>query len=551
LNHHRRHRRGNSRWRRCLPGSLSYALLLVSLLAGAEKALSQASLPVAEPVVPAATAERQGGQPVRLAGQEVFRVYDPQGAAETVRIYEERLLRIARDPFYAPGLFETEAGEEGVWVLYREARVGFVTEAAAERLGMSAQRRAAEIVDAVQDAVEQYHRRQSPTEWKRALLLLGVATLLLAGAIQGVRWLHRRFGTWLEVRSRTALKVGGQRLGFRSTERLVAFERRALGILRTLLIVLFVIVYLQTAFTIFPLTRGYAFGVIAYLVDPLRFVGQGLLRNVGDFFFIGVIVALARLLLRGFRFVLAEVASGALTLPGIPQDRADPFYKILRLVVVGITVVMIYPYIPGSGTAAFQGVSLFAGALFTLGASSTAGNFIGGLVLAFSGSFRLGDRVRIGDVVGDVVEATLALTRVRTTKNELVTFANANVLNQGFVNYSSMAREEGLILHTTLTIGYDVPWRQVHELLVAAALRTEHVLDEPTPFVLQTALNDFHVAYEINAYTRAAHRMAKVLGELHQNIQDAFAQAGVEILSPEYSALRDGGPSTVPPQETR
>jgi len=524
------------------------AFALFCLVALAETALAQSAPPEAEPQVPEEPAQTVS-YPVRLAGEEVFRIYDPYGAEESVRIFEERLLRIAQDPFYAEGLLTTLAGEEGVWVLYRDARVGFVSEAAAARLSLTAERRADEIIDAVEVAVVRYHRRQSPEEWTRALLLLALATTLLTAAIYLLQALHRRLSAWIEASSRKGLVVGGQRLGFRSTERFVAFERRALGVVRLLLIAFFTIIYLQAVFTIVPLTRGYALGVIAYLVDPLRFVWEGLLKNVADFFFIAVIVALARLLLRGVRLLLTEAASGSVALPGIPRDRADPLYKIVRLVVIAITIVMIYPYIPGSSSAAFQGVSLFAGALFTLGASSAASNFIGGIVLIFSGSFRVGDRVRIGDVVGDVEESTLALTRLRTSKNELVTFANGNVLNESLVNYSAIARREGLILHTGITIGYDVPWRKVHELLVAAARRTEHILDEPAPFVLQTSLNDFHVGYQINAYTREANRMAAVLGELHQHIQDAFAEEGVEILSPTYSALRDGGTSTIPRDE--
>jgi small-conductance mechanosensitive channel len=345
---------------------------------------------------------------------------------------------------------------------------------------------------------------------------------------------------------RHGLSVGGQRLGFRSAARLTAFQLRALGLVHALAAILVVLIFLQTAFAIVPITRGYAFAVLRYLVEPLEVVGHSLLANVGNLFFIAVVVIVARLLLRGVRALLAEAAFGTIHLPGVPQDRAMPLYKIVRLVVLAITMVMIYPYIPGSSSAAFQGISLFAGALFTLGASSTASNFIGGMVLVFSGAFQIGDRVEIDGVVGDVAESTLALTRLRTPRNELVTFANSTVLNQGFVNYSALARKVGVVVHTEITIGYDVPWRTVHELLTSAARDTAEVIEDPEPFVLQTGLNDFAVAYRIHAYTKNANAMARTLSELHQNIQDAFAEAGVEILSPAYSSLRDGGASTVP-----
>jgi small-conductance mechanosensitive channel len=526
------------------------ALTLIWLVSIAGVAFAQADSPDVELESPPETpAGDPAGYPVRLGGEQAFRLYDSQGVQEAVRVAEEHLLRIARDPFYSEELLTTEAEANGVWILYRDARVGFVYEEVAAERGMSAARRAAEIIAAVDVAVTRYHDRQRPEEWMRALLLLALATLLLVGAVYLVLVVHRRLAAWVDASSRAGLKLGSQRLGFRSAARLASFQRRAFRLARTLLIALVTLFYLQAAFTIVPLTRGYAFGVIDYMLDPLEFVWEGLLKSVGDLFFIAVIIGLARLLLRGIRGLLMEAASGSLTLPGVSRDRALPLYKIIRLAVIAITIVMIYPSIPGSSSAAFQGLSLFAGALFTLGASSTAGNFIGGMVLLFSGSFRVGDRVKIGNVVGDVVESTLALTRLRTTKNELVTFANGNVLNESFVNYSALAREQGVILHTRITIGYDVPWREVHELLTQAALRTQHVLEEPAPFVRQTSLNDFHVAYDINAYTHEAGRMPAILSELHQNIQDGFAEAGVEILSPAYSALRDGGTSTIPAQE--
>jgi small-conductance mechanosensitive channel len=524
---------------------LRFALIQICLSSMFGTALAQSSPEQIEPQVAEAPAKTGEGYPVKLAGEEAFRLYESHGAEEAVRMAEERLLRIAQDPFYTPYLLKTETDENGAWIFYRDARVGFVTNKVAAKLGITAEQRANEIIDAVEVAVTRYHRRQTPKEWRRALILAGLATFLLVAALYLLRLLYRRLGRWIKEKTGAGVKLAGQRLGFRSTVRVAAFERRTLRLLYVILNVLLVLIYLQAAFTIVPLTRGYAFSMIAYLVDPLRFVWQGLLGNIGDFFFIAVIVALARLLLRGIRLLLTETASGRLSLPGVGPDHTDHLYKILRLIVIAITIVMVYPYIPGSSSAAFQGVSLFAGALFTLGASSTAGNFIGGIVLIFSGSFRVGDRIKIGNVVGDVEESTLALTRLRTNKNELITFANGSVLAQSLVNYSAIARKDGVIIHTSVTIGYDVPWRKVHELLLAAAMRTEYVLEEPPPFVLQTSLNDFHVSYQINAYTREANRMTAILSELHEHIQDSFAEGGVEILSPSFTALRDAYPGAV------
>jgi small-conductance mechanosensitive channel len=160
--------------------------------------------------------------------------------------------------------------------------------------------------------------------------------------------------------------------------------------------------------------------------------------------------------------------------------------------------------------------------------------------------FRPGDRVKIADTIGDVVEQNLLVVRVRTIKNVEITIPNSTVLGHHIVNYSRNAEDQGLVLHSTVTIGYDVPWPRVHELLVAAARKTPGVLQEPSPFVLQTALNDFHVSYEVNLHTDEPPRMATIYSDLHANIQDEFARAGVEIMSPTYVAARDGNQVAIP-----
>ncbi len=290
---------------------LRITLLLLCLVAPVGMALAQSTPAAVDPQAAEESAQTSAGFPVRLAGEEAFRLYDPYGAREAVRIAEEHLLRIAQDPFYTPDLLETRADGNGVWIYYRDARVGFVSEDAAALLGVSAERRASQIIDAVEVAVARYHSRQAPEEWTRALLLAALATALLVAAVYLLRLLYRRLADWIKTSSGGGLKVAGQRLGFRSTIRLAAFERRALRLLYIILNTILALVYLQAIFTIVPLTRGYALSMIRYLVDPLRFVWQGLLENIGDFFFIVVIVALARLLLSGIRLLLTETASGS------------------------------------------------------------------------------------------------------------------------------------------------------------------------------------------------------------------------------------------------
>ena len=223
-----------------------------------------------------------------------------------------------------------------------------------------------------------------------------------------------------------------------------------------------------------------------------------------------------------------------------------PTFSIVRLFLYAFMLVLIFPYLPGSDSDIFKGVSIFIGVLFSLGSSTAIGNMIAGLMITYMRPFKIGDRIKIAGVNGDVVEKTLLVTRVRTIKNEVITIPNSSVLSGNTINYTSEANERGLIIHTTLTIGYDVPWKDMHQALIDAASKTEMILQEPKPFVLQTSLDDFYVSYQINAYTNEASKQGRIYSNLHQNIQNVCYERGIEILSPHYRAERDGNKTTIP-----
>jgi small-conductance mechanosensitive channel len=208
--------------------------------------------------------------------------------------------------------------------------------------------------------------------------------------------------------------------------------------------------------------------------------------------------------------------------------------------------IMIFPFLPGSDSDIFKGVSVFVGLLISIGSSSAISNAVAGLVITYMRPFRIGDKIKIDEIIGTVMEKSALVTRIRTIKNEDITIPNSKILTSHTVNYSDPARETGLIIHTTLTIGYDAPWRTVHRLLLEAATGTKGVLKDPAPFVLQTSLDDFYISYQINAYIRDADKMLHIKSELHQNILDSFNRGGVEIMSPHYRAERDGNEVTIP-----
>jgi small-conductance mechanosensitive channel len=312
-------------------------------------------------------------------------------------------------------------------------------------------------------------------------------------------------------------------------------------------VLLLVFLYIETVLSLFPWTRTYAVPMLDLVISPLRNIVQSILDYLPKLAFLVILFLVVRYTLNILQAFMKGIQHGRLVFLGFEADWALPIYKLARVVIIAFTVVVAYPYIPGSESPAFKGVSLFLGVVFSLGSSSSIANIVAGYMVIFRGAFRVGDRVKIGEQVGDVTEMRLQATHLRTIKNEDISVPNSLILNTPVTNYSVLARKGGLILHTSVTIGYDAPWRQVHAMLLQAAERTAGLLTEPKPFVLQTALNDFYVAYEINAYTERPLEMVRIYSDLHQNIQDVFNEHGVQIMSPHY--LGDPAQSKIVPKE--
>lgn len=299
-------------------------------------------------------------------------------------------------------------------------------------------------------------------------------------------------------------------------------------------------------FSIFPQTKDLAYQLFSYIWNPVKSILYGILAYIPNLFTIFVIYMAIKYLVRMFRYLADEVQSERLKLNGFYPDWAMPTYHIIRFLLYAFMIAMIYPYLPGSNSGVFQGISVFVGLIVSLGSSTVIGNIIAGLVITYMRPFKLGDRIQLNDTTGNVVEKTPLVTRIRTPKNEVVTIPNSFIMSSHTVNFSQSAREYGLIIHSEVTIGYDVPWRLVNKLLTEAALNTPGVVDDPRPFVLSTSLSDWYPVYQVNAYIKDADKLAEIYSNLHQNIQDRFNAEGVEIMSPHYMAMRDGNDPAMP-----
>lgn len=491
------------------------------------------------------------GSPVVLGGDTLFRIRAPLGPfspAQRAAATRERLLDLARNPFARLDTVRVVEAEGRSDLMLNDLVLGTVTDADAALAGRPRAELARAHAVAIAAALE---RSALATNVKTALagaaytLLATVALILLLRMINPVfPRLHRLVRRWEGTRIRS-LRL--QNLEVISAERFTRLISGLVTLVRGLVTLLLGYVYLLLVFSFFPWTRGVAGRLVQYAMEPIVNVFQGFVAYVPSLFYIVVILGTMYYVLKVIRLIFDGLGSGAIAFRGFYSDWADPTYKIIRFIAIALTLILIWPHLPSSDRPEFRGVAAFVGLLLSLGSASAVSNVIGGVVMVYMRPFQLGDRVRIADTVGDVVEKNLLVTRVRTTKNVDITIPNSMVLSSHLINYSSTASEGGLVLHTTVTLGYELPWRTVHETLISAALATTGILRDPHPFVLQTALNDFHVSYELNAYTAEPGRMTRVYSELHQNIQDACAAAGIEILSPAYEARRDGSASTIPP----
>ncbi len=334
-----------------------------------------------------------------------------------------------------------------------------------------------------------------------------------------------------------------------SPERVRAMLVGALRVLRAL--VLFVLFYIYVPFILsaIPQTRDLAGKVMPYLMAPVVTTGRAMWEYLPSFITLVVIIAVGRYVMRLLRFWMVAIGAGGVKVEGFDSEWAEPTYKLGRMMIFLVVVMMSYPYLPGSGSDVFKGFSLFLGALVTLGASSSIANVIAGIILTYTGSFRVGDRVKIGETVGDVIEKKLFVTRVRTIYNEEVTLPNGLVMQTQIINYTASSKKGGLALTIEAGIGYDVDWRTVHELLKNAAGKTERILEEPEPFVLQEALGDFAVTYRLVAVTEDARTAVRTVSELRQHALDEFNEAGVEIMTPMIHAVRNS-PDLATPKGT-
>jgi len=493
------------------------------------------------------------GIPIVPFQDTLFVVYTKIGsfkAEERATIIENRIRNIYNEPFFNPDSLKLNKSDLGTEIIYNNDKIVMVvTNLEAQILKVNDSQLATEYLEKIKASIEKERNERSFTNW-----LVRIGMVLLIFAFVGLfifvinrlfRWLNKFFESkkekFLNGFSINKVKIF-------SAEHFELFVVRLSNILRIFAIIAIIYLSLPLLFSLFPETKTLTDTLIGWILSPAKNAFTEIIGFLPNLFSIIVIVIIFSYTIKGIKYFVKQIENGEIQIDGFHKDWAQPTFRILKFLLYAFMLVLVIPLLPGFGSSAFQGVSVFIGVLFSLGSSSAIANIVAGLVITYMRQFKIGDSVKIGDVTGEVIEKTMLVTRIRSVKNEDVTVPNSTVLLNNTINYSTNthAKGSGLIIYSTVTIGYDAPWEKVHQALIDAALRTDLILKNPKPFVLQTSLDDFYVSYQINAYTKEALRRAIVYSKLHQNIQDCFNEAGIEIMSPHYRGQRDGNMTTIP-----
>ncbi|MEI6315601.1 MAG: mechanosensitive ion channel domain-containing protein [Syntrophus sp. (in: bacteria)] len=476
--------------------------------------------------------------PVLLGEEVLFHIHSgfkSLSAEERAAAISARIRKLAEDPYFRVNSITVAEADDSVDIMAGDRIIMSVFRKEARLRGQTSIDLAETNAAILRKAIAGYQKEYGDRNLLQGLLYAAIATMVLIGLVLLLLLLYRRSKVAVE----SLMQKKSSSLRIQDFEIIRADSVRTIlnGTAKIIFTVIFLVafyVYIQFTLSLFPQTRGIAQELLEFILKPTKTIGLAVLTYIPNLVFIVILGLLTSYVLKLLRPFFDGIEKGTINLENFYPEWAKPTYTLVRFLVIVLAIMIAYPFIPGSDSGVFKGISIFLGVLISIGSSSVVSNIVAGYALIYRRAFRIGDRVRINDIVGDVKELRIQVTLLHTIKNEEVIIPNSTIMNSHVINYSSLARENGLILYTTVTIGYDTPWRQVHAMLIMAAERTPGLRRDPAPFVFQRSLDDFYVRYELNAYTDKPQEMVGIYSDLHQNIQDAFNEYGVQIMSPNY-----------------
>jgi small-conductance mechanosensitive channel len=479
---------------------------------------------------------------VKLDGNDLFNVRGVSSFPSEQRAKEvsDRIKIIASNPSITPDSLKIVA-EDNHFAIYAEGiliiRI-YDGDGAVE--GIPHDLLAQTIQVKIITAIETYRKARSRPELMKHFKLALLATGLLTAILFGLLWLIRRIDIGLQNRIKKRIEsVENISFNLIKSNQIWRIFHALIRILRTIVILLTIIFFIDYVLSLFPWTNPISKYTLKLILDPIKAIGTSFLNYIPKFIFLLFIYFLTKYVLKLIKLFFIGIEEGNIVLNDFSPEWSMSTFKIVKFAIVAFSIVVSYPYIPGSDSIAFKGVSVFVGVMFSLGSSSFIGNLIAGYTMIYRGAFKKGDLIEVDNQIAFVEEQRLMVTRLRSFKNEEIVIPNSVLVNSRIINYTVKAEGLSLIIHTTVGIGYETPWRQVVAMLKLAAKRTEGILKNPPPFVLKKSLADFAINYEINGYYKDVKNINAIYTALNQNILDVFNENNVQIMTPSYRADPD------------
>ena len=490
-----------------------------------------------------------------VEGDTLFTLYDRKGGMrpeERVQNIRDAILESGKSMKFVVDTVYVFEGDYTTDIMAGSSVIMSVTDNDAIWQNTTRQELAAQYSVIIKNKIDELHDEYGMQQKLKGFIYAAAILLLLIILICLTNWCYRRWRfrltRFVMKRVRTLAIKDYEVL---NTRRIGVLSITTLNVLRWFVIALLLFFCIPILFSIFPETESLAYRIIGYVWNPFVGIVKSVIGFLPKLIQIVVIIICFRYLVKGIRYLMNEIGSGRLKITGFYADWAEPTYFILRVLCYSFMIVMIWPLLPSSNSEVFQGVSVFIGIIVSLGSSSIIGNVMAGMVMTYMRPFHVGDFIKYGDTEGFVIEKTMLVTRIRTRKNNVITIPNSSLMTSQTTNYTFSAQNFGLVVHTKVTIGYDMRWQEIRQLLLDAAHATKGLRQHPEPFVLVTALDDYYVEYEVNAYTNQYDKLPLIYSELHHNILDSFHSHGVEIMSPHIYAHRTDLELQIPKEQQK
>jgi small-conductance mechanosensitive channel len=474
---------------------------------------------------------------VEIDGKKLFYVRGITSfpASDRARIVAERIISLAENKSFNSDSIQILEDEDRHIISADGIVIVRLFDVDAEIEGVSRQILAEIVKHNITKAINSYRYERSSGLFITRIIYAAVATIVLFMLLFLFQFASKRFDKLLEAKLKARMEVlESQSNSIIRAKPIWTALRGFIKFIKVIITILLIIFYINFVLGLFPVTKPIAREIFSLLIKPLGIIGSSVLASLPNIAFLIVLFFVVRYLIKLIKLFFKSLSQETIVLANFDPDWSWPTYKIIRFLIIVFAIVIAYPYIPGSDSDAFKGISVILGIIFSIGSSSFISNIIAGYSLTYRRAFKLGDRIKVGDNFGEVIDIKPFVTRIRSLKNEEVVIPNSILIDTQVINYSSLARKNGLILHTTVGIGYETAWRLVEEMLKTAADLTEGLLKEPPPFVLQKSLGDFAVVYEINAFCNDPSMMMKIYNALHQNILDIFNENNIQIMTPAY-----------------